>query len=317
MIKQIEIAEKTDVISIKSLEIALSTKCNLRCKYCGAYNDRNIYKKRLSVDQIIEILDTISTLERIKLSGGEVTIDIDGCKKLGEYCKGRNLFYQINTNETLLTHKDIMELKNSGLSALHISLNFTDAISYKRYYGVEEEIFEKIVSNIRFASTELECVAETLVFDKTLPNLVEINRVVAELGVEGHEIQYGINQLNWQNGVSRKDVENFIFELCEKKAEEILLYFSCFEFPEACKSYSRFEKFMNRNDIFFTNCIEGKQQFHLSDNGDVVSCELIDTDKLGNIFEGFEINSINGMRDNEKKRCLETCYHCRKKFYFS
>lgn len=317
MIKQLEIQEKSNDICIKSIEIALNSKCNLCCEYCGAYNEKHVFRnQRLSVDEILIFLDSIDTLERVKLSGGEVTMDFPECLRIGDYCKERNLFYQINTNATLLTHDNIIELKNAGLSALHISLNFLDKKTYSQYYNVSEELYEKIISNIMFGSKELECVVETLLFDKTIDNLIELDKFIYSLGASGHEIQYGINQSRWENGLSKNVVEKTIFNLCMEKPKDFILYFSCFEFLEFCKALDKFEQFFGRDDIFFTNCIEGKQEFHLSDNGDIVSCELIDVSKIGNIYEGFEFGNVGKLPNEKKKELIEICYHCPKKFYF-
>lgn len=318
MIKQLEIQKMENIICCKSIEIALNAKCNLNCKYCGAYHQKDIYKnRRLTVEEIISVLDEISTLERVKLSGGEVTLDFLDCLKLASYCKKRGLFYQINTNGTLLTHEKIIQLKEAGLSALHISLNFLDQNSYSNYYNVNKKLFDIIISNIQYASMNVECVVETLLFDQTINNLVELHKFIYSLGATGHEIQYGINQNHWNNMIEQNKVEEAIFRLCLEKAPEILLYFSCFEFPDSCKALDRFEMYINRDDIFFTNCIEGRLEFHLSDNGDVVGCELIGIDKIGNVFDPFNINDIKELPCEKRKRLLEICNHCPKKFYFT
>ena len=317
MIKQIEMRKKVDEIEVKSVEIALNAKCNLNCKYCGAYSEKDVYlKPRLTVNEIINELDALPSLERVKLSGGEVTIDLEDCIKLGEYCKKRQLFYQINTNGTLISHEDIDNLKKAGLSALHISLNFLDRESYSQYYNVKEALFDKIVSNISYASQHLECVVETLLFDETIDNLVKLSQFISNLGASGYEVQYGISQSGWENGIEQEEVEQAVYNLCRKKPKGLILYFSCFEFPAECIAIEKFKNFLNQDDIYFTNCIEGKLEFHLSDNGDIIGCELADVKKVGNIHNGFSLGDINKISSVEKEKLFDLCNNCRKKFRF-
>ena len=71
--KSLEV-EKVGTGSLRAIEIGVTSRCNFRCDYCGAYD--LLERKILSVDEVARIIDTMPDLGRVKLSGGEVLLQL-------------------------------------------------------------------------------------------------------------------------------------------------------------------------------------------------------------------------------------------------
>lgn len=230
MFKSVDLQERFGKPIIRSLEIALTSKCNYHCPYCGAYKVKEINTPKLSVENIKEIIDSSSELERIILSGGEVTLLFDECLEVCRYCKEKGIEIQINTNATLLTKEKILLLAEAGLDIIHISLNFDNVEKYCTYYGVDKKLYYTLLENIRICAQNLDCVVETIVFSETLSMLDKLNKFIYDLGVRKHEIQYGIEQVEWNTALhSQEKTLEAILTLLENQKEDMHIYFSCFE----------------------------------------------------------------------------------------
>src|SRR5437763_11123636 len=102
--KAIEV-EASDQIQLRSVELAITSRCNFRCSYCGAFdlNERQV----LTGDAAIDIISDLPDLQRVKLSGGEVLLRFDDCLKVVEYCAWRGIEAQINTIGSLLDREKV------------------------------------------------------------------------------------------------------------------------------------------------------------------------------------------------------------------
>lgn len=273
---------------LRALEIGVTSRCNFRCSYCGAYD--LLERKILSVDDVARIVDTMPDLQRVKLSGGEVLLEYDICLGVVEYCSSRGIETQINSNGTTLTPDKFRRLEDAGLGVLHFSLNHTDAASHSRFYGVTEKMFGKIVSSIgtAVASPNVDVVVETILFDETFHRMTDVHHFAAELGVRKHEIQLeipGVHQ-GYENTLDADTILESMAMLCEARDPRATLYFSCLSayFRPKSAQWQRLQPLLRRPGIVNATCIEGKAQLHLHSNGDVMICELGNPDVIGNVF---------------------------------
>ena len=234
MIKSVELNQRHNrdpIPTIKSLEIALTSKCNYHCPYCGTYKVNDMSYKTLSISALRTILDQCSDLERIKLSGGEVTLRFDDCVEICRYCTSRGIELQLNTNATLLNSERINLLQDAGLNIIHISLDFIDSVKYCNYYNVPKSMFYTIIRNISLCCQSFDCVVETILFSETIDHLSEICRFVYELGVRNYELQSGIKQDNWDQGISSKDdIMNALRKLFSQSKEDMNIYLTVYGF---------------------------------------------------------------------------------------
>lgn len=281
--------EKVGAGKLRAIEIGVTSRCNFRCDYCGAYDLTE--RKILSVDDVARIVDTVPDLGRVKLSGGEVLLEFDICEGIVRECTARGIETQINSNGTTLNEEKFKRLEDAGLGVLHFSLNHTDAASHSRFYRVTEKMFPKIVNsiNLAVASPTVDAVVETILFDETYRRMAEVHRFAAGLGVAKHEIQMEIPSLHqgYQNTLDADTILDSIAALCEARDPRTTLFFSCLSayFRPKSEPWLRLQPLLRDPGVIYASCIEGKAQLHLHSNGDVMICELGNPDVIGNVFD--------------------------------
>ncbi|HEX4728498.1 MAG TPA: radical SAM protein, partial [Jatrophihabitans sp.] len=114
--------------NLRAIEIGVTSRCNFRCSYCGAYDLQE--RRILSVEDVAHIIDSVPDLERVKLSGGEVLLEFGICEGIVRYCTSKGIQTQINSNGTVLDDSKFERLEAAGLGVLHFSLNHTGAASH-------------------------------------------------------------------------------------------------------------------------------------------------------------------------------------------
>lgn len=274
---------------LRAIEIGVTSRCNFRCTYCGAYD--LLERKILSVDDVARVIDTLPDLERVKLSGGEVLLEFDICEGVVRYCTERGISTQINSNGTLLNDEKFERLEAAGLGVLHFSLNHTDAARHSAFYKVTEKMFPKIVYAIEraVASPTIDAVVETILFDETEKTMAEVHRFAAGLGVRKHEIQMEIPSLHqgYANTLDHDRICDSIARLVESRDPDCTLFFSCLSayFRPGSEHWTRLQPLFRDPGVIYSSCIEGKAQLHLHSNGDVMICELGNPDIIGNVFD--------------------------------
>lgn len=274
---------------LRAIELGVTSRCNFRCDYCGAYDlaERRI----LSLDQVKRIVDDTAGLERVKLSGGEVLLEFDLCADIIEYCTSKNIHTQVNTNGTLLDAERITRLEDAGLGVLHFSLNHTNAMSHAAFYRVVEKLFGRIVRSIELsaASSTIDTVVETILFDETENTLSEVNLFAAGLGVRKHEIQMEIPSVHqgYSNTLNHRRIAEAIGRLVNERSPDCTIFFSCLSayFTPGSEEWGLIKPYFATPGIVYSNCIEGKSQLHLHSNGDVMICELGCPEIIGNVFD--------------------------------
>jgi MoaA/NifB/PqqE/SkfB family radical SAM enzyme len=274
---------------LRAIEIGVTSRCNFRCDYCGAYDlsERRI----LSVADVAGVIDTLPDLERVKLSGGEVLLEFEICEGIIRYCTEKGIQTQVNSNGTVLTEEKFERLEAAGLGVLHFSLNHTDPASHSAFYRVTDKMFGKIVAAIgrSIASPSIDTVVETILFDETEHRMAEVHRFAAGLGVRKHEIQMeipGVHQ-GYQNTLSAEAICTAIAELVQARDARTTLFFSCLSayFRPDSESWQRLQPLFADPGVVYASCIEGKAQLHLHSNGDVMICELGNPEVIGNVFD--------------------------------
>lgn len=274
---------------LRAIEIGVTSRCNFRCSYCGAYD--LLERRILSVDDVARVIDTLPDLERVKLSGGEVLLEFDICEGIVKYCTEKGIATQINSNGTLLSDEKFERLEAAGLGVLHFSLNHTDASSHSAFYQVTEKMFPKIEFSIKraVASPSIDTVVETILFNETESTMAQVHKFAADLGVRKHEIQMEIPSVHqgYENTLDRDRICESIARLVEARDPGCTLFFSCLSayFRPGSDHWSRLQPLFRDPGVIYASCIEGKAQLHLHSNGDVMICELGCPEVIGNVFE--------------------------------
>ena len=131
---------------INYLRVSVTKRCNLNCSYCGACNERD--SAELTAEQIEKIVRVFADfgINKVRLTGGEPLVRHDICdiaKRISRIDGVKKL--ALTTNGIRLGEL-ARPLKESGVSAINISLDTTDERQYKALTGFDglQKVFEGI-----------------------------------------------------------------------------------------------------------------------------------------------------------------------------
>ncbi|KMT15599.1 hypothetical protein BVRB_3g059450 [Beta vulgaris subsp. vulgaris] len=166
------------------LRISLSERCNLRCQYCMPADGVELTPSPdlLSKDEIVRLANLFVNcgVNKIRLTGGEPTIrrDLDEiCLQLSEM-KGLKTL-AITTNGLTLARK-LPKLKESGLTAVNISLD--TLVPAKFEFMTRRRGHEKVIESINAAvelgydPVKVNCVVMRGFNDDEICDFVELTR---------------------------------------------------------------------------------------------------------------------------------------------
>lgn len=164
------------------LILQLTQNCNLRCGYCvysGGYNTRSHSHKRMSFDMAKMGLDYLIDHSRysdtlaLGFYGGEPLLEFGLLQKCVEYLEtnveGKQIWYSITTNGTLLTEKivDYLVEKNFGLT-LSIDGPKEKHDEHRKRAGSNQGSFDIIMKNITYIRNKYPKYFETKVMVNTV-----------------------------------------------------------------------------------------------------------------------------------------------------
>jgi MoaA/NifB/PqqE/SkfB family radical SAM enzyme len=291
--KDIEINSKEEHNSLESIEIALTSMCNFNCSYCGAYKNEDNNKK-LDVEVIKNTVSGLQDIQRVKLSGGEVTLFFKECLEIIRFCKDKGIQTQINTNGSVLDHNKIDQLVDAGLNYIHFSLNHLKAETHNKYYRKGEHTFDIIVENIKYfcQKDNVEVITETILFEETIPSLEELYDFIYDLGVRKLQLQTPVSQNGWEANQEDSTLSNCLKNLILNKHDDVEFYITCVSVDRRGDFFKEIEEVYKKGKIFFPYCVEGKNQLHLHSNGDILICDIGKPTVLGNIFTGDSLSTF-------------------------
>lgn len=122
---------------LKMVAWEVTRACNLKCAHCRASADRPDDPEALTAEQCLAVIDQIIQTGKpvIILTGGEPLLRDDLCR-IAAYATGKGLRVVLGTNGTLLDKKNSRELKEAGVSAAGISLDYPCASMQDQFRGV-------------------------------------------------------------------------------------------------------------------------------------------------------------------------------------
>lgn len=130
---------------LNTLNISLTSKCNLKCKHCGAINEVD----EIPLSKLKEIISGAAknNVKNIIFAGGEPFVRSDIFEVFRE-CEKNLIHFSVLTNGTLLNEENIQKLKQfKMLSYIRISLDYAEAQKIESFRGMKG-IFEKIENAI-------------------------------------------------------------------------------------------------------------------------------------------------------------------------
>ena len=102
----------------------ITRRCNLDCLHCYIESEDKQYEGELTLDQIKQVIDSLSTMSVpvLLLSGGEPLAHKD-IFTIIEYAKSKNLRIGLSTNGTLITKDMAQNLKKLGVDYAGVSID--------------------------------------------------------------------------------------------------------------------------------------------------------------------------------------------------
>jgi len=162
-----------------TIEIGVSSYCNLKCKFCFHY-DNKIEKKNMSFELFKKIINDLKCfpqkLKKLKFCGyGENLIHpqfIDMLKFTKE--SGIAEFIELTTNGVLLTPELSENLVNNGLNQINISIESVNFQGYLETSGRAVDV-NALADNIKYLfdyknKMSVNLLVYTKIIDKTLKN---------------------------------------------------------------------------------------------------------------------------------------------------
>lgn len=321
---------------------AVTKACNLNCAHCHA-SARDPLPNELTVEEakkaIIE-MENIGT-EVIIFSGGEPLLRKDLILNLTVQCADLGIIPVMLTNGTLLNHKTALELKESGMMAVGVPIDFAVPEHYDSFRNTLGA-FEGSVKAIKAClDVDLKVAVTTMVMKNNFEEIPKLINFLANLGVE-QVVFYDFIPVGRGKDLKelmisseqRAKLLDYIYKIQEEKEMFFLISGGEPLYPGAIlEMHKAFEtsppnkllrQFLVAAEV---GCHAGVHYFGLRPNGDVYPCPFLQIN-AGNIKEQsltkiwYNSKIFKELRNRNllKGKCgecvnRETCGGCRARAY--
>jgi radical SAM protein with 4Fe4S-binding SPASM domain len=287
-------------------------------------------QRDLSLKEFIMICDQLPELERTALHGiGEPLLN-EELPNMIQYLKDRKAYVFFNSNGVLLDEKRQVQLIDSGLDELRISLDAASPAGYKAMRDSDK--FNRIVSNVQVFSKRIESLQVfnpklSLWYLGTRENISELPdfvRLAASLGVTEVYLQrlvyfhddegYGLARP--EKTLMDSDVAvNELINASDEIAKQLGVQFNASGLSRPPESVQT----NGCNSMPWKRCYRPKTLMYITANGNVLPCCIspfatsdYDSIILGNVFDSSlaEIWSGHRYRAFRKKRQTEQPPQC-------
>lgn len=307
-----------DTMSYRRLAIAVSTYCNLNCKWCYRHDSKfkSILNKHMEINVLREIIDNTNGYFRlIHLAGlGEPLLYphlIEAVKIVRK--KTNNV--KITTNSTLLSRDKVDKLIEAGLTHIEVSI---DAFSSEDLFSIRGSKLEELVENVKYISnnTELFLQVNSVVSSlnyKALFNAVDVLKDAKNIKIL-HTIPLFITEQLRGTDITRISDEKYI-RLLKKIENDIKMNRLNWKlFPSSHGvSIDPIIEMKRRRNICFT-CFEDP---YINTDGFLCACGRREFHPIVDAKKGFE-RAMNSpeilkyredmLKGNYPDYCSELCY---------
>jgi MoaA/NifB/PqqE/SkfB family radical SAM enzyme len=124
----------------------VANRCNSKCATCPLTFSPQEAARQLSLDEFKSLVSQLPDLRRAVLQGiGEPLLNRDLAPMIA-HLKARGVYVVFNTNAALLTRRRQVELIDSGLDELRVSLDSSTPETYLKVRGIPA--FDRVVANL-------------------------------------------------------------------------------------------------------------------------------------------------------------------------
>ncbi|SCY09280.1 uncharacterized protein SAMN05660668_01384 [Pseudobutyrivibrio sp. AR14] len=312
---------------VKSITLALTEQCNLRCEYCGymaKYLDKEYRLKQMPKAVAMAAIDLYmnsseeSDLNHIGFYGGEPLLRFELIKECIDYVKSKYPFrqpdYSIVTNAVLLKD-DIADFLIENNVHITISLDGPTAEFNKyRVFPNGEKSFEVVKENIKnLYEKNPKYFREYVAYNSVLYN------------GPSEELYEAFDEL-WKQNVTLVDLfktEYFAKVLerdnkseCKRQRIDVEKYdFTHKAMMKAMKKYYNAFNSNYASDTILPGgfCIPGIRKNFITTDGKILVCEKVDEAcdcfEIGDVYNGLDIKKVERLIDVTLKY-LNKCKNC-------
>ena len=311
---------------IKSMTLALTEQCNLRCKYCGympKYLDENYVLKEMKKDVAFKAIDILmnsshkSEVCHLGFYGGEPLLKLDLIKDCIAYIRETYPFRQpsfnITTNGVLLNENVIKFLIENQIKII-ISLDGPTAkLNKYRVFPNGKSSYQTVLNNIQ----NLYYKSPQYFRENVTYNVVMFNGA-------NKELFEAIDNL-WKSNVNMIDLfqTEYFRKVRDKddkveRKDNIDLKSYDFAYNNLLKGMKKYYNSFNgsyKGDSILPGgfCIPGIRKNFVTADGRITVCEKVDENQkmfeIGNVYDGIDLEKVNTLLAYTMKN-LEKCKHC-------
>lgn len=164
---------------------SVTRACNLNCPHCHA-DARDAEPDELTLEEATLAIDEVATLgsEVLIFSGGEPLLRKNFVLRLTEHCIDLGIIPAMLTNGILLDSKTASELKDAGMLAVGVPLDFAAPKRHDEFRGVPG-VFKKTVEAIKAClKVDLKVVVTTMALKENFNELPKLVDLLVGLGVD-------------------------------------------------------------------------------------------------------------------------------------
>jgi MoaA/NifB/PqqE/SkfB family radical SAM enzyme len=216
-------ASETPLPSPVEAYFEVANRCNSKCATCPLTFSPQEAARQLSLDEFKQLVAQLPDLRRAVLQGiGEPLLNRDLAPMIA-HLKQKGIYTVFNTNAALLTRRRQIELIESGLDELRVSLDSSTPETYLRVRGIPA--FERVCANLaEMVRTRSMLASETprisIWMTALRENLHELPDVIDLAGRLRVDEVYLQRLVFWGEGLATADQSLFASD--SRQAEEII-----------------------------------------------------------------------------------------------
>ncbi len=186
-IKKQTLGRLVDTPKPHAIILSVTSKCNLRCRHCSIWKNKERSLPEKDAEKIILGLREWTGPYHLTISGGEPLLKKD-LAALVKLASDNGIQTALSTNGVLLTREIQDEIFDAGLDLVLVSLDSTRQEVHDKIRGAPGT-FESLIRNIENSDYSSRIVIQTVIFKDNPENIPELVEWVRKMGFLGIEFQ--------------------------------------------------------------------------------------------------------------------------------